>query len=81
MLVTEQGWDLLGLLYEVGTAFTNVGFSLEGTDKLSLIGKVFIIITMFIGRIGSLTLILGLRAIPQKKHTEFTYPEERVTLG
>ncbi len=81
LLVTEQGWDLLGLLYEVGTAFTNVGFSLEGTDKLSLIGKVFIIITMFIGRIGSLTLILGLRAIPQKKHTEFTYPEERVTLG
>ncbi len=81
LLVTEQGWDLLGLLYEVGTAFTNVGFSLEGTDKLSLIGKLFIIISMFVGRIGSLTLILGLQIPVKKKHTELIYPEERIPLG
>ena len=81
LLVTEQGWDFFSVLCEVTTSFTNVGLSLGGTNKLSTIGKLFILITMCIGRIGSLTLVLGLKMAQQKELAEFSYPEERVMLG
>ncbi len=81
LLITEHGWSFIELLFEITTAFTNVGLSIGGTDRLSTIGKLFIIATMFIGRIGSLTLILGLKTKKRKESAEFSYPEERVMLG
>ena len=81
LLNTENNWSFLDIFFETVSAFSNVGFSLKGTQKLSEIGKLFIIATMFIGRIGSLTFILGLKLRTRKDMTEFSYPEERVMLG
>lgn len=81
LLLTEHSWNFLDIFFETVSAFSNVGFSLKGTQNLSYIGKLFIIATMFIGRIGSLTFILGLKLKTRKETTDFSYPEERVMLG
>lgn len=81
LLITENNWNFLDVFFETISAFSNVGFSLKGTEQLSDIGKVLIMITMFIGRIGSLTFILGLKLKARKETVEYSYPEERVMLG
>ncbi|HLJ31927.1 MAG TPA: potassium transporter TrkG [Candidatus Babeliales bacterium] len=80
LLLTETTWSFLDIFFETVSAFSNVGYSLKGSQKLSELGKLFIIATMFIGRIGSLTFILGLK-LRRKEASEFSYPEERVMLG
>lgn len=81
LLITEKTWNFLDVFFEIVSAFSNVGFSLKGTEKLSEFGKLFIMVTMFIGRIGSLTFILGLKLKARKETIEYAYPEERVMLG
>ncbi len=81
LLLTETDWSFLDVFFEVVSAFSNVGYSLKGTQTLSIIGKIFIMATMFIGRIGSLTFILGLKLKTRKETAEYSYPEERVMLG
>ena len=81
LLLTENNWNFLDVFFETVSAFSNVGFSLKGTQKLSQLGKLLITATMFIGRIGSLTFILGLKLKTRKETTDFSYPEERVMLG
>jgi trk system potassium uptake protein TrkH len=81
LLITETEWNFLDVFFETISAFSNVGFSLKGTENLSDFGKIFIMATMFIGRIGSLTFILGLKLKMRKDTIDFSYPEERVMLG
>jgi trk system potassium uptake protein TrkH len=81
LLITEKTWSFLDVFFETISAFSNVGFSLKGSEKLSDFGKLFIMATMFIGRIGSLTFILGLKLKAKKETTEFSYPEERIMLS
>jgi trk system potassium uptake protein TrkH len=81
LLLIETNWSFLDIFFETVSAFSNVGYSLKGSEKLSEFGKLFIIATMFIGRIGSLTFILGLKLKTRKETTEYSYPEERVMLG
>jgi trk system potassium uptake protein TrkH len=84
LLITETGWGFLEVLIEAVSAFANVGISMGLTSDLTYIGKLFIMLSMIIGRVGSLTLILALRQMALKRTPEikgFTYPEERVMLG
>lgn len=79
LLITEQGWRFIDIAFEAFSAFSNLGLSTGITPYLSVIGKYAIIITMFIGRIGSLTLLLAFKK--QKERKELQYPEERVIIG
>lgn len=79
LLITEQGWRFIDISFEAFSAFSNLGLSTGITPYLSTAGKYTIIITMFIGRIGSLTLLLAFRKQREKK--ELQYPEERVIIG
>jgi trk system potassium uptake protein TrkH len=69
----------MSILFEVVSAFGNCGFSIGITPNLSTLGKIIIMTTMLIGRIGSLTLILSLKK-RDEKHL-YTYPEERIMIG
>lgn len=80
LLITEKNFSFLEILFEAMSAFTSLGMSAGITAKLSTIGKLFIITSMIIGRIGSFTLILALK-LKKKPEAEFTYPEERVMLS
>lgn len=70
------------LLFETVSAFATVGLTMGLTPNLSLIGKVLIILLMYIGRVGILTIGFSL-TLRLKKHTGGNYklPEESVMIG
>ena len=81
LLCTETGRHGVGfhdVLFEQISAFGTVGLSTGLTDKLTVIGRLWITATMFVGRLGPLTLAMGvLPAI----HTHVKYPEGRIMIG
>lgn len=77
--ITEKA-DFLTILFEVVSAFGTVGLSAGLTTKLSSVGQCIIIFTMFLGRLGPLTLAFAL-ASKQKRKQHIRYPEERVIIG
>ena len=80
LLITEHGVPFLDLFFEAMSSFTSLGMGAGITKSLSSIGKIFIIVSMIVGRIGSFTLILALK-LKKEKPAEFSYPEEQVMLG
>jgi trk system potassium uptake protein TrkH len=79
LLLTEKGKDFLSIMFEVTSAFGTVGLSMGLTPELTFLGKVIIILAMFIGRVGPLTLAF---AIGREKPTLFyRYLEERIIVG
>lgn len=69
----------LKIFFEVASAFGTVGLSTGITSILSSFGKFLLMITMFVGRIGPLTLALAM-AIKEDK-VFYKYPEEKVMVG
>ncbi len=66
-------------LFEAVSAFGTVGLSTGITTHLSSLSKLLIIILMYIGRVGPLTVLFALSQ--RKKVLHYTLPEERVTVG
>jgi trk system potassium uptake protein TrkH len=79
LTITEPDAKFLPVLFEVVSAFGTVGLSAGITAGLSVAGKVTIIVTMFVGRIGPLTLMLAMSG--QTVPTRYEYPQERVMIG
>lgn len=69
----------LEVLFEATSAFSTTGLSMGLTSGLSEPGKVIIAITMFIGRLGPLTLAYAL-AHRQSK-SRITYPDDNIMIG
>ena len=79
LMLTPIGERPINLLFETVSALGTVGLSTGVTPKLTTVGKLLIIATMFLGRVGPFTLAL---AIGQRQHVEsYRYPEERVVIG
>jgi len=81
LLWTETGRPGVGfhdVLFEQISAFGTVGLSTGLTDKLTVFGRLWITATMFVGRLGPLTLAMGV--IPAIK-THVKYPEGRIMIG
>lgn len=79
LLTITEKLPPLHLLFETVSAFGTVGYSLGITSSLSVPGKVLIVITMFAGRLGMLTMIAAL-ARQSSAHLR-RYPEEKVLIG
>jgi trk system potassium uptake protein TrkH len=67
------------IVFEVFSAFGTVGLSLGLTPKLHALGKLVIILTMYIGRIGPLSLLLAFSR--SKARGRYQYAEENVMIG
>ncbi len=67
------------MLFEVVSAFGTVGLSTGITPELSPAGRMILIIVMFAGRVGPLTLVFSLAKRMQKAPVK--YPEERIMIG
>lgn len=74
----SQGWFMKSL-FEVVSAFGTVGLSTGITPQLGFMGKVTLVVTMFVGRVGLLTLAYSV-ARPSKK-AELVYLDESVMVG
>ena len=79
LLITEHSCEFLDIFFETISNFSNNGMSTGITKFLTNPGKFFIIITMIAGRIGALTIIIGMRK--SSDIPNISYPEERVILG
>ena len=79
MLFERKPELLVDYLYEATSAFATVGVSTGVTRKLSPPSEFVIIVAMFIGRVGPLTLLMGLGG--RHADARYDYPDERVTLG
>ncbi len=78
LLHTQKG-SFEEILFETISAFGTVGLSMGLTDHLNSIGKIVVILLMFTGRIGPLTVAVSLRGGKLKKG--FRQPEEEVQVG
>lgn len=80
LTITEDA-KVFVLLFEAISALATVGLSLGITPELSSAGKVVIIISMFMGRVGLLTLGFFLSQKAEKSSADFKYPDERILIG
>lgn len=76
--IIERNTNLMNLFFEVVSAFGTVGLSTGITPELSVMSKVIIILTMFIGRLGPLTMAT---IWIYKPTSNVSYSEESVTIG
>lgn len=83
LTITEMGkgsaTSFFSIVFESVSAFGTVGLSTGLTPLLSLAGKYIIIVTMFAGRVGIISMTIQLF----KEHDEniVDYPEEEVLIG
>jgi trk system potassium uptake protein len=81
LTITERSLQkkFMDVLFEVTSAFGTVGLSMGLTPELSPLGKWIIIFTMYIGRLGPLTLAFALSQKTEKQ--KYRLPEEKVLIG
>lgn len=79
--ILQPGADFLDLLYECASAMGTVGISAIGSSALRPFARVLIILTMFTGRVGPLTLALLFMNKQGRARELINYPEEHVMIG
>ena len=82
LFVTEAGSGIApdALFFEAVSAVTTTGLAVgDTTAALSTAGRVVIMVAMFIGRLGALTVVLMIGDRESKKHVR--YPAEELVVG
>ena len=77
--ILEPQASVMALVFECTSALSTVGSSLDLTPTLGSDSKLIVIVLMFIGRVGVLTLISSL--IKQKKITKYKYPSDNIIIN
>ena len=79
LLCYSESAPLLDVLFESVSAFGTVGLSTGLTRHLTELGRCVIIVLMFAGRIGPLTLLIALAG--RERAARYDYPAENVIMG
>ncbi len=79
LLLLIEPFSFEKIIFEAFSAFGTVGLSMGITSMLSGIGKLIIILLMYLGRVGPLTLIFAISATKLKSN--FTYTEGKISIG
>lgn len=77
--ITEEGISFIDLLFEEVSAFATCGLSTGITSSLSPAGRIIIIVSMFVGRIGPLTL--GIALSRKVMTNKYRYPNANIMVG
>lgn len=80
ILSETEGASMKVIMYEVFSAVGTVGLSMDFTPTLSTMGKAVIIVLMFMGRIGPITMATTFAA-KQVGAKEIELPERRIIIG
>lgn len=81
MLTFTENTSLIKISYEAFSAIGTVGISMNFTSSLSLAGKVIIIVLMFFGRVGPITIALALAKKKRIEQHVKDLPEKRIIIG
>jgi trk system potassium uptake protein TrkH len=86
LLLITEGRELMPILFETTSAFGTVGLSMAEpgsvtslAGQFSPIGKVLLMATMFMGRVGPLTLAIAV--VGRQEPPRLRYPETRLMIG
>ncbi|MEW6082727.1 MAG: TrkH family potassium uptake protein [Bacillota bacterium] len=79
VLTISESMDFLQVVFEVFSAFGTVGLSTGITSQLNTASRLAVIATMFVGRVGPLTMAMAIAAPPTGGMRRF--PEERIMVG
>ena len=74
-----ENLPLLTCLFETASAIGTVGLTLGITSKLSLASRIILMMLMFFGRVGGLTLIYA--ALPSSDANNARMPLEKISVG
>ena len=74
-----EGAPMLDCLFETASAVGTVGLTLGLTSRLGLVSRGILIVLMFFGRVGGLTLIFAALSGTAKNVSK--YPQEKITVG
>jgi trk system potassium uptake protein TrkH len=75
----EYPREFLSYVFEAFSAFGTVGLSIGATSKLNAWGKVIVILLMFVGRVGLLTMAFAIAGRTKRFATR--YAEENIMIG
>ena len=78
-ICTIEKLPLAASLFETASAIGTVGLTLGITPKLSLASQIILIILMYLGRVGGLTLIYATLSV--KKQINAKLPLDKITVG
>lgn len=73
---SDPNQQMIPLLFESVSAYTTCGLSLGITSSLTATSKIILMFTMFVGRVGMLTLLVAF--IKNTKNKSYIYPTEKV---
>ncbi|MCW8312638.1 ATPase [Sphingobacterium sp. InxBP1] len=76
LIFTDPDKSMKDLLFESLSAYTTCGLSLGVTPSLSMGGKLIIVVTMLVGRVGMLTLLVAF--IKNTTRRNIIFPEEKI---
>jgi len=79
VLMISESASPLNILFETVSAFATVGLSTGITGSLSAVGKIGIILLMFLGRLGPLTMLTA--SSGRERQSNISYPEASVMIG
>lgn len=79
ILCTTEDAAFLKILFEATSAFGTVGLSMGLTGQLTVVGKLTIIMLMFVGRLGPLTLTYALA--PKLEKARYRHAEGKIIIG
>ncbi len=79
LIIAQPQMSYLDLLFESASACGTVGYSMGVTPQLNLVGRLIIIVAMFAGRLGPLTLLFAMTKNSVK--IRYEYPREEVITG
>ena len=79
IISTVEGLPLIDCLFETGSAIGTVGLTLGITTSLSLASRIILMVLMFFGRVGGLTLIYA--AFSSSGSNNSRLPLENITVG
>lgn len=82
-LSVTENQSFIDIAFEVFSAFATVGLSASLTPSLSAIGKIVVILLMYVGRIGPITMIISFtrKSHMNNKAKDIGYPDEDILLG
>lgn len=81
LLCIFEKQSFIALSYEAASAMGTVGSSLGITNELTSIGRIVIILLMYVGRIGISTLILSLMRKKHADNNNLIYPDGNIIVG
>ncbi len=79
LVIAQPQMNYLDLLFESASACGTVGYSMGVTSQLNIFGRLIIIVAMFAGRLGPLTLLFAIAKSSVK--IRYEYPREEVITG